>query len=141
MTTVDRIQRWREATVAIVDADTELRTLMGRTSGLILPWDNLTLDGALPIVAYQALAGGGHGYFPTRVRTQFSVFGPLESTCNTICARLEAVLRNPAYTARGMDVGRDNASPPDRQWPGADPRQDDAAVARADIEITFLIAG
>ncbi len=141
MTTVDRVQQWREATVYIVNADSELRTLCGRTSLLIVPWDNLDLDGDLPVIAYQAVASGPQSYFVDRIRAQFSVFGPLEATCNTICARLEKLLRNPAYTARGLDVGRDGASPPDRQWPGADPRQDDAAVARADIDITFLIAG
>jgi hypothetical protein len=137
----DRVQQWREATVAIVNADATLQTLCGRSTNLIVPWAALTLDGALPVIAYQAISAGGTDFFPTRLRTQFSVFGALESVCNAVCARLDALLRNPAYSARSMDVGRDNASPPDRQWPDADPRQDDAAVARADIDITFLIAG
>jgi hypothetical protein len=141
MTTVDRVQLWRIATVAIIESDGDLRTQMGRNTDLITPWESLTLDEPLPIIAYQALAGTGRGYFPTRLRAQFSVFGASEGVCNTVCERLDALLRNPAYTLQGLDVGRDNASPPDRQWPGADPRQDDAATARADIDITFLIAG
>lgn len=141
MATVDLVQLWRVATVALINADEELRTLCGRTSHLVVPWDAFDLDGALPMIAYQSLASGAQSYFITRLRTQFSVFGPSEGVCNVICKRLDDLLRNPAYTTRGMDVGRDNTSPPDRQWPGADPRQDDAAVARADIDITYLIAG
>ena len=139
--TVDRAQLWREKTVANIDADPELRSLMERTQYLVVPWNGFLLDGDLPIIAYQAIGYGAQSHFTDRLRAQFSVFGPAEAVCNTICARLDALLRNPAYAARGLDVGRDNATPSDRQWPDADPRQDDSAIARADIDITFLIAG
>jgi hypothetical protein len=142
VSTVDPVQTWREHTVAIVNADAELRTLMGRTVGLIVPWASFKVDGPLPMIAYASISGPR----PRSSRAQsftagFAVYAATEALANTICARLDAVLRYPAYAARGADIGRDPANPPDRAWPPAEARQDDAAQARADIDLSFLLPG
>ena len=142
MTTIDPVQAWSEHTVAIVTADAELRTLMGRTSGLIVPWSTFTLDGPLPVICYAEIAGPS----PLSSRTQrftagFAVFAASRSLANTICKRLDNLLKYPAYAARGADIARDPASPADRSWPPAEPRQDDAAQFRADVDLTFLVPG
>ncbi|GAB1340883.1 hypothetical protein [Gemmatimonas sp.] len=142
MPTVDNVHALLEHTVALVNGDAELRTLMGRNAGLIVPWQALTVDGPLPIIAYTPITGGT----PLSSRAErytlgFSVHAATSSVANTICARLKALLRSPAYAARGADIARDPTSAPTRAWPDADPRQDDAAIARADIDLTFLVAG
>lgn len=142
MTTVDFVQTWREHTVAIVNADSELRTLMGRTSGLILPWESFTIDSPTPVIAYLTISGGKSRAHNTRAMSaSFAVHAGDMHTANTICARLEALLKYPAYGARGANIGRDSGTDPVRSWPSADAREDDAAIARADIDLSFLIAG
>lgn len=142
MPTVDVVNTWRETTVAIVNADAELRTLMNRNAGLIVPWDGFKVDGPLPMIAYQTIGGLRPVSSKAQALTStFAVFAATESLANTICARLDAVLRYPAYATRGVEFGRDPTTPPSRSWPGAEPRQDDAAQARADIDITFLLTG
>lgn len=142
MPTADPVQTLCEHVVPLVNGDTELRTIMGRNAGLIVPWGAFSVDGPLPMIAYEPISG------PTplssraqRVVIGFAVYAPLRSTANTICARLTALLRYPAFAARGADIGRDASSPPSRSWPPAEPRQDDAAQARADIDLTFLVPG
>ncbi len=142
MPTVDPVQTLCEHVVAVVNGDAELRTLMGRTAGLIVPWGSFALDGPLPMIAYEPISG------PTpvssrsqRVVLAFAVYAATRSLANTCCMRLAALLRYPAFAARGADIGRDPANPPSRSWPPAEPRQDDAAQARADIDLTFFVPG
>ncbi len=142
MPTVDPVQAWAEHTVAIVNADAELRTLMGRTSQLIVPWEAFVVDGALPMIAYGEVSFvPGSSSRAQRLTAQFAAFGAVKSVCNTLCARLNTLLRYPAYAARGADIAQDPASLADRRWPPAQARQDDAALYRADIDLTFLLTG
>lgn len=141
MPTVDPVQAWSEHTVALINADSELRTLMGRTTQLVVPWEAFVVDGPVPMIAYAEVAFTGGSSRAERLTAQFAVFGPVKSTCNTICARLKTLLRFPAYAARGADIAQDPATLPDRRWPPAAARQDDAAVYRADIDLTFLLTG
>lgn len=141
MPTIDPVQAWSEHTVAIVNGDAELRALMGRTVQLIVPWDAFVVDGALPMIAYDTSDFSPGSTQAQRLRVQFAVHGASKGNCNTICARLTALLRYPAYAARGADLAQDPASPAVRTWPPAEPRQDDAALYRADIDLTFLLTG
>lgn len=142
MTIVDPVQTWLEATYAIIDADTELRTLFGRTTDLAIPWDDFTLNGPLPVIALQVVDSSPRGNTDRQVTLQCSVFAPLQSACNKAIKHLDtALLIYPKYAAQGVQVGRDPTTPAVRRWPGADPRQDDAAVSRADVDLAFLIPG
>lgn len=141
MAVIDPVQDWSEHTVTIVNADSELRTLMGRPTQLIVPWESLNVDGALPIIAYDTVSFKPLASRQQRLVTQFSVYGASKSVCNRICKRLDDLLKYPMYAALGGEVGRDPANVADRQWPSADPRQDDAALYRADIDLTFLLTG
>ncbi|HYW30579.1 MAG TPA: hypothetical protein VE869_03655 [Gemmatimonas sp.] len=141
MPTVDPVQVWTEHTVAIVNADAECRTLAGRTAGLIIPFESFRVDGPVPVIVYNEVSFVPRASSSLRLRVQFSVFGATKAVCNTLCARLADLLRYPAYAARGADIARDPSSVPVRRWPSAEPRMDDAAQYRADVDLTFLLAG
>lgn len=142
MPTVDLVDTLVEHIVAIVNADSELRSLCGRSSGLIVPWASLKVDGPTPVIAYTPISGPiPRSTTAQRIDVGFAAFGSTSKAVNTICARLDAVLRYPAFAARGAGIGRDQTSPPSRAWPPADVRQDDAAQHRADIDIAFLVPG
>ncbi len=142
MTITDPVQVWFETTCTIIDADAELRALFGRTTDLCLPWDDFTVDGPLPVIALQVIESTPLGNTDRRVTLQCSAYAAKQSDANKTIAYLDfSLLKYPAYNARGLQVGRDPSTRAVRRWPGADPRQDDAAVCRADVDLTFLIPG
>lgn len=140
MAIVDPVQVFIEHTVTIVNADAELRTLFARPTGtLIVPWESLKATPPVPMIAYKTVAHGPVSINVSRLDVQFSVFAPRSADCNKATKRLNDVLRTPSYASLSLDIARDPDSPPLRQWPDANPSLDNAAVARADIGITFLI--
>lgn len=142
MPTLDPLQLLKEKVVALVNADAELRTLMGRTSDLIVLWDAMAGDGPLPIIAYLPIAGPTpRSHRAVSYRLGFAVFAADDDKPNTICERLQALLKYPAFAAIGADIAHDNARQPERSWPPAEPRLDDAAQYRADIDLSFLVPG
>lgn len=140
MPITDTVQLVNEATVALIDADVELRTLFNRTSALVVPWDSLALDGALPVIAYVPVAHVPLYENTNRLVMQFAAFGATPTEVNKAVKRLTQILTTTAYAARGVSVYRDPESPASRSWPGADSTPDDSVVARADVTLTFLIA-
>lgn len=141
MPPTDVVQRWAEATVAVVNADATLRTLMGRTAGLITPWESFTVDSKIPLVVYETILGGAaHSTKSQRLEVSFAVFAGDRAKANAIVERLDVLLRFPAYLTQALEVSRVPGSTR-RRWPSADPRQDDPAQSRADLDITFIVPG
>lgn len=139
MPITDQVQLVNEAIVAIVNADTELRTLFGRTTKLVVAWDTLQLDGALPVIAYIPISSVQLYENTNRLVVQFAAFGTTQTQVNKAVTRLIGILTVPNFAARGVAVYRDTDSPASRSWPGADSTPDDSVVARADLTLTFLI--
>lgn len=137
----DPIETVLEAIVTIVNADAELRTLLGRTTGLVVPWEAFDPSVVLPVLVYAPISAVPVWTAVTRLEIQFSAFGATRILVNKAVARLTALLTTTAFAARGLDVCRDPDVPAVRQWPGADPSLADLALARADHSLTFLITG
>lgn len=130
-----------DAIVLIVNADTELRTLFGRNSGLIQAWESFAPSSPVPVVLYDETDFSPLYTNVSRFDVQFSAFAADKATANAAVARVEQLLRAPAFIARGLDVARDPERPYGRSWPGAEPGLSDMALRRADLSLTFLITG
>jgi hypothetical protein len=140
MSIVDPVQNAIEAAVAIINADTELRTLFGRTSQLIVPWESLA-DAPSPVIAYAVVFHSPAWTNTARLQVQFASFGATSSVVNKAAARVALILTYTAFAARGLEVARDPESLPARSWPDASPLVEDASIARADITLSFIITG
>lgn len=142
MPTLDPLQQLTEAVVRVINADPELRTLMGRTSNLIVHWESLADDGPLPMIAYLPLAGPTpRSHRTVAFRLGFAAFAATDAMPNTLCERLRTLLRYPAFQAAGAEIAQDKTRQPERSWPPAEPRLDDAAQFRADIDLSFIVPG
>lgn len=142
MPTIDPLQHLKESVVRVVNADPELRTLMGRSSQLIVHWESFEDNGPLPMIAYLPIAGPVlRSHRSVGYRLGFAVFAATDDQPNTICERLQRLLRYPAFQAIGADIAQDKARQPERSWPPAEPRLDDAAQFRADIDLSFIVPG
>jgi hypothetical protein len=142
MPTIDPLQQLKEAVVRVVNADPELRTLMSRTSNLIVHWESLDDNGPLPMIAYLSLSGPTpRSHRTVSYRLGFAVFAATDDVPNTICERLRTLLRYPAFHAAGAEIAQDKSRQPERSWPPAEPRLDDAAQFRADIDLSFIVPG
>ena len=104
MPVTDTEQLIREATKAILDADTTLRTLTGRTSRIVLEKDRVAIGVQLPVLAYDLLtfdeASGRAVLLLTAIANDSTNAGQkaramLEAAKNALTA--------PAYEAQGLD--------------------------------------
>lgn len=139
MAITDPVQQTLEAALAILEADTELRTLFGRTSVLVVPWETYATSTALPVLVYLPVTAVPLWEGVQRLELQFSCFAATTRVANLAVVRAHQVLTLPAFTARGVSVARDPDSAPVRTWPSADALLSDDAERRADISLTFLL--
>lgn len=141
MAITDPLDLFLNAIVTIVNADTELRALFGRSAALIVPWEQFDTGTVLPVLAYTPVSSVPKYTNATSVEVQFSAFGATRDVVNKAVVRLPAILTTAAFAARSVEACRDPDVPAVRQWPGADPMLSDAALARADHSLSFLITG
>ena len=104
MPVTDTEQLIREATVAILNADTALRTLFGRTTRLAVERNNLNLETPIPVIAYDVLnydeAAGRAVLLLTAVTKDTTNAGQKARAALELC---KAALTASAYQAQGMD--------------------------------------
>lgn len=97
------------AIVAIVNADTGMAALTGRTAGAgsrqIVTWSDLD-DAPDTVVAYLMLGAAvtGADNDTRRPQVRFSCFAKDLQTAYGLADRLEAILTAPALQAQGVDV-------------------------------------
>jgi len=139
MPVTDYVQQVLEATVAILDADPDLRVLCARTSAIVIPWGEQVFDHPLPVVVYLPVTASPAWTGVQRLEVQFTVFGMTRAVVNAATLQVHAALTTPAFAARGLDVARDPNALPVRQWPTSDPLLSDVGNARSDISLTFLL--
>jgi hypothetical protein len=141
MTIVDPVQPVLEASVAILDADADLRTLFARTTDIVIPWDTLKVETTLPVICYLPATFVPLYHRVARLAMQFACFSPSRAVANSAMQGVLQALTTPAFALRGLEVSRDPDVPPVRQWPTADPVMSDTAEWRADLLVSFLIPG
>lgn len=143
MAVVDRAQDLVEAIRDILTADAEIRALAGRTTDIVVPWDDLAVDGAVPIVAYALRdtepAVRGAGLNTERIAVQYACFAKTKRDANRLAARIPKVLTWSAFNARSLDACLDPERAYSRLWPPHDPGPTSLARARADVTVTVLV--
>jgi len=108
MSATDIVQKLDEALVTIVNADATMRTLCGRSTGLVAPWQDIG-TATFPIIVYQLLVmveGGGLGdeRTGTYTFTAFSEGNNAKANANAIMERLEQLVTYNALFAQGLDA-------------------------------------
>lgn len=148
----DILRDLRLALVAIVNADATLRTLMGRTTRLLVRWQDLQLDGPLPVIAYSLIGFEQTGADDdTREGTvQFSVVAAETNDATgalgkaeAIVERLEALSWSVLLLAQGVDGAPVRLTRrPDQEAGDGDsgPREGTRGLAREDLDIAFAIS-
>lgn len=110
MTTGDPNRLLRLALTGVINADTTLRTLMARTSGLVVVFDASILDGVLPVIAmtFAASQQTGRDGDSRDVVVQFDVIGRTLEVVEEIAYRLESIVWAPLlYAFNGCDAAED----------------------------------
>ena len=108
MPATDVIQKLDEAVVTIVNADATMRTLCGRSTGLIAPWQDIG-DATLPIIVYQLVVadqvgGLGDARVATMTLGAFSEGNNAKANANALMERLEQLLTYTALATQGLDA-------------------------------------
>lgn len=108
MTATDIVQKLDEAVVAIVNADATMRTLCGRSTGLIVPWQDIG-GLTLPVVVYQLVTadqtgGLGDTRLITLTFTAWSEGNHAKANANALMERLEQVLVFQNLAGQGLDA-------------------------------------
>jgi hypothetical protein len=104
MPVTDTEQLIREATMTILNADTALRTLFGRTVNIVLERNTIARGIPLPVLAYDLLnydeAAGRATMLLTSVSNAQTNAGQV---CRNALELAEAALTAPAYQTAGLD--------------------------------------
>lgn len=137
---MDVIQEVRRAVVAIVNGDATLATITGHASPQITMWQDLRLDGALPILAYQVVVLG-QTPADRDSRTgllQFSAFATgngAQATIEAMLERVEQILTALALDGNGVDGA------PVRFIRREEPEDRDGSrgVRRADLDVELTL--
>lgn len=148
MTIVDPVQKFLEAMVAIIDNDADLRTLLGRTSVLVVPADTLRVAPELPMLVFKQLPTSYDQTGYTAIDIELSCFAATTDVASNAIARFDDNfvpfdLRILTYTQfKTLSV---NACPnptrlPVRDSLGVPEDQSDDAPARSDITLSFLLS-
>lgn len=140
MTIVDTITPVVHALVAILNADADLRTLFGRTAGLVVPWETLSPSTGLPVLTYALIATAPASFGVDQLQVQVTCFAASRATATLAITRVVQALTSPAFAAQSVEVAINPDALPVRSWPDADPLLFDTADARADVTLSFLIA-
>lgn len=143
MAVLDRGQDLIEAALAIITADAEIVALAGRPTGIVVPWNDLAVDGLVPVIAYELL-NGGRADFGAPIRTelfeiQYACFGRTKREANRLAARIPQLMTWAAFSARSLDVCLDPARAYRRFWPPHDPGPESPAQHRADVTVSLLV--
>lgn len=143
MTVIDRAQDLVEAARAIIEADAEIQTLAGRQTNIVVTWNALRVDGAVPVIAYTPTGGGlatsGAPIKTERYDLTYACFATTKRDANRLAARITQILTWAAFNARGFDACQDPERSYRRFWPPHDPVPDSPAKARADVTVTLLV--
>lgn len=137
----------RQALVAICSADTELRTIAGRTTSILQPWRDGRLDGQEPrlLYAFTPFRQTPQDNDTRRGRIRFTAVawgnGAI-AKCEELLDRVEALI-----TAGALDEQGVNAAPLllERDYPGtgdgtsSDGKEGSRGIERADLLIDLEI--
>lgn len=98
----------RRAIVTILSADATIRTLCGRTSGLVVLWDSIAAA-KRPVIAYMTAAsvrtgGAGHRRRVTVLLAAFAQGNTSQDLVEALTRRVREILTNPAFKAQGIDA-------------------------------------
>lgn len=110
MTATDIIQKLDEAVVTIVTADSTMRTLCGRSTGLIVPWGDIG-SATLPVITYQLVnadqvGGLGDVRMVLMTFTAFSEGNNAKANANALMERLEQLLVYQNLAGQGLDAAQ-----------------------------------
>lgn len=141
MATTDVVELLRQGIRTAVNADTTLHGIMGRTTRLIVPFNNTLQDAEMPVIAYHVVYAneiGGAGD-NREVMVQFSVFDEGSTASERIANIIEVLetkFRPAVLVAMGLTDGfvRRRA----RRDGDEDP-ENATARRRADIDHTFWV--
>jgi len=97
----DPEQRFREACAAIIEADTGMRTLCGRTAALLIARQAFALDTKVPIVVLMNLA---FDQTAGRIEATFTGVADTGLRARELGERLSGILTAPAFQAQGLAV-------------------------------------
>lgn len=128
-----------EAVRTICNADTELRTLCGRSVSLVRPWGVLGPESPLPVILHQRLSVVGWSDHVDAMDVQFSAFAVAPGDADRLIARVVAILTTPAFAVLSLDVGRNPERLPLYVWPPLDSSVAWKATERADVTLSLLI--
>lgn len=140
MAATDIVQKLDEGLVAIVTADATMRALCGRTTALMVPWQDVG-EATLPVVVYQLVTmeqGGGLGDERRGVYTftAFSEGKNARANAHALMERMEQVLTYSALTAQGLNAA---ALTWTRRGIAENVFEDTRNVRRADGDLTIWI--
>lgn len=144
MTITDTAQQVREALVAIVDGDSELQALFGRSSELIVPRGTREVGGPIPVLTYAAPRVYRHVTGFCAMDLEFSAFGDDDTVCGKAVTRVQYLFATSgvtwnAFAAHSLAVCPDPIAPPTQDRQGDAAEIDDDAASRADLQCTLLI--
>ena len=137
----DVVQRFVEATVSILRANTTIQGLLGRTTGMVRAWGDIA-EAQLPVIAYlMVVAGRGGPVGDTRrVQIQFSALvegDGAAAKCNALLEALELALTQPLYAAAGLDAAPIPGA--STRLPGDVEREGPRSLWRADVDMEFMV--
>lgn len=128
-----------QAIRTICNADTTLRTICGRTTGIVRPWAVLNAESALPVVLHERISVSAAYHRVDVMDVQFSAFGVVPGDADSLVARVVEILNTPAFAALSLDVGRNPEQLPLFTWPPLDSSVAWKATERADVTLSLLI--
>lgn len=141
MAITDPVQSVLEAIVFLLNADTELRTLFERSSGIVSTWERFDSTTPLPVLLYLPVTAQPAWTGTQRLEVQFTAYARTKDIANKAVARVPQVLTTTQFATRSLDVARDPDRPLLRQWGDIEPVLGDMAHARADLSLNLLIPG
>ena len=128
-----------QAVRTICNADTELRTICGRTTGIVRPWAVLNAESALPVILHERITVSPAYTGVDAMDLQLSAFGVTPGQADSLIGRAGAILQTPAFTALALDVGPNPERLPLFTWPPLDSSVAWKATERADVTLSLLI--
>jgi hypothetical protein len=131
-------QKVAEAFVAIVLADSALQTVLGRTAGFLVPFEDTNFAETLPVLAYTVvtnteIGGTGDNRLMTIQVSAFAQGNNARAVCSGAMERLELGVTQPAFTAKGVDA----AVLRRKRYRAPIPPEETRAVSRADMDLTI----
>lgn len=141
MPPTDGAQRVCEAGVTILSADASVQSLCGRTTGLVIPWEDVGVA-QTPVIAYillddEEIGGVADQRRATMRYTAIAEGGARQATCHSLIDRIRKALTAPAFIGQNLDASIRRRV--QRTVPQGEQRP--AGRYRSDLELVVRYAG